>query len=182
MLRAGVTMTRLSICSALVLAIAACGSSQKPAPAGGGVTTTAPSNSGGSTNSCAVAPAAPWVDDAAMCSNHPDELGPWNLTADQMGKRYGTGATALASISTSQQHPIEVCGVPAENAWLAAATCCDGSHPYKSPDDVEASRAGNTGEGGRCGGIIDLYKATCPEKTYEVYIDMNLCGPGESFM
>ena len=170
-------MTRLSIC--LVLAIAACGGSQKPAPAGGGTTTTAPSNSGGAT--CAVAPAPSWVDDAPMCSNHPDELGPWNLTAEQMGKRYGTGVTALASIVTSQQHPIELCSVPAENAWLAAATCCDGSHPYKSPDDVEASRAGNTGEGGRSGGIIDLYKVTCPEKTYEVYMDMNLCGPGENF-
>jgi hypothetical protein len=163
-------MTRFSIL--LVVAIAACGSSQKPAPP--------PSNTGGS-NACAVAPARPWVDDASMCANHPDELGAWNLTADQAAKRYGTGVTALASIPTSQQHPIEVCSVPAENAWLAATTCCDGSHPYASADDVETSRAGNTGEGGRCGGIIDLYKVKCPEKTYDVYIDENLCGPGETF-
>jgi hypothetical protein len=172
-------MTRLSICSALVLAIAACGGSQKPAPTTGGGT---PSNTGGTATTGTAPAAGAWVDDASMCANHPDELGPWNLTADQMGKRYGSGVTALASIATTKEHPIELCSVPAENMWLASSTCADGSHPYKSPDDVEASRAGNVGPGGRCGGIIDLYKATCPEKTYDVYIDMNLCGPGESFM
>jgi hypothetical protein len=170
-------MTRFSIL--LVLAIAACGGKQ---PATGGGTGTMPSNTSGTTTTGTAPAAGGWVDDASMCANHPDELGPWNLTADQMGKRYGTGVTALATIQTTQQHPIEVCGVPAENVWLAASTCADGSHPYKSPDDVEQSRSGNTGEGGRCGGIIDLYKAKCPEKTYDVYIDMNLCGPGESFM
>ena len=172
-------MTRISfIVLATATIIAACGGSQKPPPmpnpptnTGGG--TTPPPTTGGS---------VAWVDDQAMCANHPDELGPWNLTQDQMSKRYGTGVTALASIQTSQQHPIEVCGVPAENVWLASSTCADGSHPYPGPDAVEESRAGNTGEGGRCGGIIDLYKAKCPEKVYDVYIDMNLCGPGESFM
>jgi hypothetical protein len=176
-------MTRISY---LVLAtatiIAACGGSQKQP------TTTGPSNTGGGSGSAPPTTSVAWVDDASMCANHPDELGPWNLTQDQMSKRFGTGVTALASITTSQAHPIEVCGVPAENVWLASSTCADGSHPYPGADletregSVEASRAGNTGEGGRCGGIIDLYKAKCPEKTYDVYIDMNLCGPGESFM
>jgi hypothetical protein len=169
-------MTRISII--FVFAAAACGGSQKPAPN----TTPPPGNTGGDTTTAPASSGATWTDDASMCANHPDELGAWNLTQEQMGKRFGTGVTALASITTSQQHPIEVCGVPAENTWLAASTCADGSHPYPDPSAVEASRAGNTGEGGRCGGIIDLYKATCPEKTYDVYIDMNLCGPGESFM
>jgi hypothetical protein len=173
-------MTRFSMSLSFVLAIAACGGSHKPAPMTGGVPP--PSNAGGTPTTTGAPSSAAWVDDASMCSNHPDELGPWNLTADQMGKRYGTGVTALASIATTKEHPIELCSVPAENTWLASSTCADGSHPYKSPDDVEASRAGNVGPGGRCGGIIDLYKATCPEKTYDVYIDMNLCGPGESFM
>src|SRR6185437_15070358 len=161
-----------------IFAAAACGGSQKSAP---NIAPPPPSNTGGSTTTAPASSGATWTDDASMCSNHPDELGPWNLTQEQMGKRYGTGVAALASITTSQQHPIEVCGVAAENMWLASSTCADGSHPYPGPGDVEKSRAGNTGEGGRCGGIIDLYKATCPEKTYDVYIDMNLCGPGESF-
>ena len=173
-------MTRIPfIVLATATIIAACGGSQKPQPmpnppanTGGGTTTAPPTSGGGAT----------WVDDASMCANHPDELGAWNLTQDQMSKRYGTGVTALASITTSQAHPIEVCGVPAENTWLASSTCADGSHPYPGPEAVEESRAGNTGPGGRCGGIIDLYKAKCPEKVYDVYIDMNLCGPGESFM
>jgi hypothetical protein len=170
-------MTRLSIC--LVFAIAACGGSQKPATAPSNTGPTPPTTGGGPTTTTA---AGGWIDDASMCANHPDELGPWNLTPDQMKKRYGTGVTALASIPTTKEHSIEVCGVGAENEWLAASTCADGSHPYPGPEAVESSRAGNVGEGGRCGGIIDLYKAKCPEKTYDVYIDMNLCGPGESFM
>jgi hypothetical protein len=27
--------------------------------------------------------------------------------------------------------------------------------------------------------MIDLYEVPCPEKAYEVYIDMYECGPGE---
>ncbi len=172
-------MTRIPfILLATATIIAACGGSQKPQPV-----PTPPSNTGGGSGTPPPAGGGvAWVDDASMCANHPDELGPWNLTTDQMSKRFGTGVTALASITTSQAHPIEVCGVPAENTWLAASTCADGSHPYPGPEAVEESRAGNTGPGGRCGGIIDLYKAKCPEKVYDVYIDMNLCGPGESFM
>jgi hypothetical protein len=123
--------------------------------------------------------AAPAADN--LCTNHPDPLGPWILTAAQASQRIGTGVTQLAAIPTTKEHAIEVCGVAAENAWLAAATCADGSHAYRGPRDVEQSRAGDVGEGGRCGGIIDQYTVKCPEKTYDVFIDMNLCGPGESF-
>ena len=30
--------------------------------------------------------------------------------------------------------------------------------------------------------IIDLYRVTCPEGEYQVYIDIYMCGPNESFM
>jgi hypothetical protein len=180
-------MTRftLRICScSIAIAVAACGASQRPAPAGPATSPTTPSGVAGPTSSTdpnATPNAAPAGADP-MCASHPDELGPWVLTADQMNQRVGTGVTALASIPTTKDHTIEVCGVAAENQWLAASTCANGSHPYASPDQVEQTRAGNVGPGGRCGGIIDLYKVPCPERTYDVYIDMNLCGPGESFM
>ncbi|HTJ45273.1 MAG TPA: hypothetical protein VL463_24370 [Kofleriaceae bacterium] len=162
---------------ALFVVLAACGGSQKPAPQPEISNNTPPSG----TETTAPPPANNGPD--PMCASHPDELGPWVLTADQMSQRYGTGVHELAKVPTTKEHTIEVCGVPAENTWLATSVCADGkTHPYHSPMDVEQSRAGNVGEGGRCGGIIDLYKVQCPEKTYDVYIDMNLCGPGESFM
>jgi hypothetical protein len=176
-------MTHISIC--FVFAIAACGGSPHPV-AGPTTNPTAPAAPASDVGRATAAPPAPtagvWIYDAAMCANHPDELGAWNLTQDQMRKRYGTGVAGLASIPTTKEHPIELCGVRAENIWLASSTCADGSHPYSGPEAVESSRAGNAGAGGRCQGIIDLYEAKCPEKTYEVYVDMNLCGPGESFM
>jgi hypothetical protein len=47
--------------------------------------------------------------------------------------------------------------------------------------ELAGSRVGNTGTGGRCGTIIDLYAVPCPDKQYEVYMDMYHCLPGESF-
>ena len=167
------------------IAVAACGGGQRPVPVTPGATSPT-TTTGMSATTTASNPTATTTSPAngpdPMCASHPDDLGPWILTTDQMNQRFGTGVTALASIATSKEHSIEVCGVAAENAWLAASTCGDGSHPYHGPDEVEATRVSNVGPGGRCGGIIDLYRVRCPERTYDVYIDMNLCGPGESFM
>ena len=163
-------MTRISI---LILAIAACGGGHRTGLMGSTTTPSpAPSSGGGAT----------WVDDASMCSNRPDQFGPNVLTQAQASERYGTGVVALASITTSQAKPIEVCGVGGEVAWLRQSTCADGSHPYSGSENPDESRAGDTGPGGRCNSIIDLYKVKCPERTYDVYADMYMCGPGESFM
>jgi len=91
-------------------------------------------------------------------------------------KRRGAGAKRFADVPSSQSQPIEVCGVKGEVEWLLAATCADGSSPYKGDwDTAHASRTGSTGNGGRCDAILDVYEAKCPEKTYEVYMDMYVC-------
>jgi hypothetical protein len=174
-------MTRLVLVTTIWIAAAACGGSRAA------TTTTTPaappSNTGGTTTETTDTTPAPAADDRAVCANHPDEMGPYLLTDAQAAQRTGQGVRSIGALpATTKAHPVEVCGVAAENAWLAGLTCADGSHPYRGPQDVEASRAGNVGAGGRCGGIIDLYKVPCPDHTYDVYMDMYLCGPGESFM
>lgn len=124
--------------------------------------------------------AAPAVDKTA-CANHPDEYGPYKLTGEQAATRYGTGATKFSDAPTTKDQAIEVCGIPAQQAWLMKTSCADGSKAYTSAVQVASSRSGNVGEGGRCGAIIDLYLAKCPEKEYEVHVDMYMCGPGEQF-
>jgi hypothetical protein len=173
-------MQRFASISILFAAVA-CGSSPHPATAPSNTATTTSTTT--TTTTTTTPPADGGGDGGNVCANHPDELGPYVLSADQVSHRVGQGQTALASMPAStKEHPIEVCGVGSENAWLAATTCANGKHAYAGPEDVEASRAGDLGPGGRCGAIIDLYKVACPEKTYEVYMDMYMCGPDESFM
>ena len=159
----------------LLLTIAACGG--KP---GGEVvapsnptTATTPTSTTTAPTSTATAP------DASLCGNRPDEYGPVLLDAGHAAQRYGAGAVHFADAPSSQQQPIEVCGVRGEMRWLKTVTCADGSNPYgANPDDV---RTGETGLGGRCHTIIDLYPAKCPEATYQIYMDLYMCGPGETF-
>jgi hypothetical protein len=125
--------------------------------------------------------AAPVEDPKAACANHPDEYGPYMLTAEQAASRYGLAATKFTDAPTTKDKAIEVCGIPAQQAWLMNTTCADGSKAFASRAEVPGSRRGNVGEGGRCGAIIDLYIAKCPEKQYEVHIDMYMCGPGDQF-
>jgi hypothetical protein len=82
----------------------------------------------------------------------------------------------LSKSPNSQAEPIEVCGVQGETAWLAVAQCDDGTNPFKGDTQVaHAARVGSVGQGGRNGNIIDLYEVTCPEATYQVYMDMYAC-------
>ena len=126
-------------------------------------------------------PVTPVEDPKAACANHPDEYGPYMMTAEQAAGRYGRNAKMFADAPTTKDKAIEVCGIPAQQAWLMMTGCADGSKAYTSPRQVAESRSGNVGEGGRCGAIIDLYLAKCPEKEYEVHVDMYMCGPGEQF-
>ncbi|MBA3455996.1 MAG: hypothetical protein H0T42_23055 [Deltaproteobacteria bacterium] len=155
----------------LILVAAACGGSspQPTTPAN-----TAPPSPG----PVAVAPPAA---DKAACANHPEEFGPYILTADQAAARYGKTATRFSDAPTTKDKAIEVCGIPAQQAWLMKTSCADSSKAFSSPGQIPGSRRGNVGEGGRCGAIIDLYIAKCPEAEYEVHIDMYMCGPGEQF-
>jgi hypothetical protein len=112
--------------------------------------------------------------DQALCANRPDELGPVQLDEAQARQRHGANARTFTDAPSTKERPIEVCGIPASLQWLRGTACADGSPP------TQRGRSGNVGMGGRCRSIIDLYKVTCPEGDHEVYIDIYMCGPGES--
>lgn len=107
-----------------------------------------------------------------VCSQRADEFGPVALRAEQVALRRGTGAKTVADVATSKSAPIEVCMPAGEREWLASVTCSDGSKP------TAAQRSGSVGPGGTCGSVIDLYSVTCPDKAYEVFMDMYMCPPG----
>jgi hypothetical protein len=90
-------------------------------------------------------------------------------------RRKGAGVAKFSAAKSTKDAPVEVCGIPAENEWLVAAACDDGSHPFASRSDAEGARDGNVGEAGRCGSIIDLYRVKCPENTYDIYLDGYVC-------
>lgn len=122
----------------------------------------------------------PSADATAVCANRNGEFGPYQLTEDQAAKRHGQNATRYTDAPATKEQPIEVCGVPAQQEWLMRVSCADGSKAFSSANQVRTSRAGSVGPGGRCGSIIDRYVAKCPEAQYDVFIDMYMCGPGES--
>ncbi|MDX2094061.1 MAG: hypothetical protein SFX73_39890 [Kofleriaceae bacterium] len=163
----------------LVLFLVACGGSAKPA-------STIPANDAPDpfpTRTTVSEPTpAPPQPPASFCDNHPDPIGPFVLTASLAEMRRGLGAKTYADAPSSKQEPLEVCGPDASYQWLILATCKDGSHPIPSTMEARKSRAGNVGAGGRCGSIIDHYVVTCPEAAYDVYMDMYMCGPDESFL
>jgi len=127
---------------------------------------------------CKKTPPAPPVAATGDCDRPEGMFGPV-VIADR-SQRYGANITALASAQTSKAQPIEVCGVPEQLQWLTSARCADGSVPFSSPGDAHAARSGSVGEGGRCGSIIDLYLVPCPEETYNVFMDLYVCAPGQS--
>jgi hypothetical protein len=168
---------------ALVLFLVACGGSAKPA-------TTLPANDAPEpfptrTVEDEAAPAPPPPpppsEETSFCANHPDPIGPFVLSAELANARRGLGVKAYADAKSSKDEPIEVCGVSASHQWLVNAACADGSHPVTSLPAAAKSRARNVGAGGRCSSIIDKYVVQCPEAAYDVYIDMYMCGPDESF-
>ncbi len=108
-------------------------------------------------------------------------FGPIAWASGTGGDRWMINETQVASVLSSQNRPVEVCGVGGELAWLVNLTCPDGSSPFASTQVAHNARIGNTGAGGRCGTIIDLYSVPCPGQTYEVYMDMYHCPPEESF-
>lgn len=115
-------------------------------------------------------------------------VGVVRLSGDEAEQRHGRTAIRFSSVTSTKEQPIEVCGLRDQLGWLVRATCDDGSNPFTSAGDREAaldraheSRRGSYGPGGRCKSPIDMYVVTCPERTYEVHMDMYMCGPDESF-
>ena len=160
-------MTRLG----WLLVVAACG--------GKAATTTTPPPSAPPANETGTtAPAPPPAPpaDTNVCDQRTDDFGPFTLDDTQAAARYGRGATKITDAPSTKEKAIEVCGIPASRAWLSSVTCAGGETPK------QLGRRGSVGAGGRCGSIIDKYGVECPEQTYEVFIDIYMCGPGESLM
>jgi hypothetical protein len=109
-----------------------------------------------------------------VCATKQD-FGPATLDATQAAARYGANAKSYRDAPTTKQKPVEVCGIRASRQWLGKTACADGS------SGQQLGRVGSVGSGGRCEAIIDLYRVKCPEAEYEVFIDIYMCGPGESF-
>ncbi len=81
-------------------------------------------------------------------------------------------AKKFTEVTSTKQHPVEMCTVKEANDWLLALRCSDGSQPFDNPEE---SRAGNVGQGGRCMSVVDRYIVPCPEKQYEIFIDAYVC-------
>jgi hypothetical protein len=77
-----------------------------------------------------------------------------------------------------------VCGLEGELHDLTRLTCADGSRPWgKDMKKAHQARSGATTGKGLCPGEVmgmpvDMYSVPCPEKTYEVFVNMYMCGPG----
>lgn len=90
-------------------------------------------------------------------------------------KRNGVNITRFADTHTSEQAPIEVCGIDGEVAWMTRATCNGGSHPFATAESANERRDGWVKTGGRCNSILDRYTVACPEATYTVHVDRYVC-------
>jgi hypothetical protein len=112
---------------------------------------------------------------ALRACNEPDAPGSVGIPKAEWDKRNGTNITKYSHAKSSKALPVEICGIPEENAWLGSLTCNDGSRPIKNSADAETFRKGNVGTAGRCGSIVDLYSVKCPEKSYDLYIDAYIC-------
>ena len=116
-----------------------------------------------------------------ICGGRPMTLVPVALSEQDAALRWGNGVSAVADLSSSHDQPVEVCGVAGERRFLLALSCPDGTHPFQTDNDARMARAGSVGQGGRCGSTIDLYRVACSAQTLDVYMDMYMCAPSESF-
>jgi hypothetical protein len=116
------------------------------------------------------------------CSARPEQFGPVIVSASQYASRYAATASKFSEVQSSPSQPAEVCGIGAGVSLIATLTCDDGTNPYKGNRmAAHASRAGNIGPGGRCDSIIDHYPVTCPEGSFDIYIDSYVCADLAAF-
>lgn len=120
-------------------------------------------------------------DGGPLSCERPADFGPVVVSPEQYAHRYAAGAAKFSEVASTKEQPLEECGIRAGIERMAALTCDDGSSPFASLQEAHSSRAGNVGGGGRCGSIIDLYQARCPEATYDIYIDGYICADPQMF-
>ncbi len=97
------------------------------------------------------------------------------LDAKQWAARTGVQAQRYSDVITTAARPIEVCELEGQLSWLMAMRCDDGSQPFHSLAEAHIARVRNIGAAGRCNSIVDLYQVTCPERAYDVYMDLYMC-------
>lgn len=102
-------------------------------------------------------------------------FGPSEIPAELASARWGADTATFSAISTTRDRAVEVCGVDGQLDWLTRVRCDDGTPAFAGPEQAHRARRGNVGPGGPCGHIIDLYDVPCPERTYEVYMDLYVC-------
>lgn len=119
------------------------------------------------------------VADAPLraCGNHSGDalLSAVGIPRAEWERRKGAGVTTYRAAMSTKASPVEMCGVPAANQWLATLACDNGTRPITDPHSAEVARAGSVGPGGRCGSIIDHYVVACPEAHYDIFIDPYVC-------
>jgi hypothetical protein len=166
----------------LALAVACGGSSPESAEPAAPTSATEPPAGDAPAPTAAPTPeqSSPSWTDTSVCAQRSDQFGPITLDARQATGRYGHGSTRFDQVLSSKERPVEVCGTGGELDWLFRTSCADGSHPFADRAAAHGARRGSLGGGGRCGSVIDAYDVPCPEQTYKVFMDMYMCGPGES--
>jgi hypothetical protein len=124
------------------------------------------------------------ADGVRRCEDNPnaeEHLGkPAGFSAADFANRKGANVTRYSRHDSSKESPIETCGVRGQLQWLLEAVCDDGSHPFRNLEHAHAARVRSVGSGGRCDAIIDLYNVSCPEGTYDIYIDAYVCPDPET--
>lgn len=101
--------------------------------------------------------------------------GPVMVDAGTWAARPGANAKKFSEVKSSEQAPVELCGVEAEVEWITKVKCNDDSNPFGSMAKANESRDAYVQRGGRCNSILDRYSVKCPEQTYTIYIDRYVC-------
>ena len=91
------------------------------------------------------------------------------------GVKQRRGAPKSLTDYARDPYTIEVCGVAAEHRVVGQLTCPDGTAP------VSSERLGSNLGPSRCDNMVDTYRIDCGDQTFDVRLDMYMCGPNESF-
>ncbi len=97
------------------------------------------------------------------------------LDAKQWAARTGAQAQRYSDVTTTAARPVEVCELEGQLRWLMTMRCDDDSHPFASLAEAHIARVRNVGAAGRCNSIVDLYQVSCPERSYDIYMDLYMC-------
>lgn len=89
--------------------------------------------------------------------------------------RRGVSTAKFSQFKTTQQLPLQVCGIPGELDWLTRVACDDGTRPYKTQEEALDRRDAWIGRGGDCNSVLDRFTVPCKEAIYTIYIDRYFC-------